>query len=132
MSQCAGDRDTRRAAGLRGRGAAIDLCAGSVLGRQHSGGGQQPDGGLVRADPARGDALIVYATGMGRVLQDPARETRLRSGQPPTLLPVQVSLQSGGNRVTVVPAFAGLAPGLIGVYQINVTVPQNAPTGNVE
>ena len=32
---------------------------------------------------------------------------------------------------TPAPLFAGLTPGQVGLYQINVTIPFDAPTGNV-
>jgi len=34
------------------------------------------------------------------------------------------------NGVSVPAAFAGLAPGAVGLYQVNVQIPDNAPTGN--
>jgi uncharacterized protein (TIGR03437 family) len=34
----------------------------------------------------------------------------------------------GGQHVSA--AFAGLAPGLVGLYQVNVRVPEDAPTGD--
>jgi uncharacterized protein (TIGR03437 family) len=40
----------------------------------------------------------------------------------------QSSLPTSG--VTVVPSYAGLTPGSIGVYQINVPLPANVPLGN--
>jgi uncharacterized protein (TIGR03437 family) len=32
---------------------------------------------------------------------------------------------------TATPLFAGLAPGYAGLYQVNVTIPDGAPKGNV-
>jgi uncharacterized protein (TIGR03437 family) len=32
--------------------------------------------------------------------------------------------------VPATPSFAGLAPGWVGLYQVNVQVPANAPTGD--
>ena len=32
--------------------------------------------------------------------------------------------------VPVTPSFAGLAPGWVGLYQVNVQVPANAPVGD--
>jgi len=39
-----------------------------------------------------------------------------------------VTVTIGG--VPVVPSFAGLAPGWVGLYQVNVEVPPNAPVGD--
>jgi uncharacterized protein (TIGR03437 family) len=38
------------------------------------------------------------------------------------------SVRIGGISVAV--SFAGLAPGFAGLYQVNVQVPTNAPSGN--
>jgi len=32
--------------------------------------------------------------------------------------------------VSISPAFAGLAPGLVGLYQVNLPIPPNQPEGN--
>jgi uncharacterized protein (TIGR03437 family) len=39
-----------------------------------------------------------------------------------------VTVTIGG--VPVVPSFAGLAPGWVGLYQVNVEVPPNAPVSD--
>lgn len=36
--------------------------------------------------------------------------------------------ECGGRRHTR--GFAGLAPGFVGLYQVNVQIPEGAPTGN--
>jgi uncharacterized protein (TIGR03437 family) len=85
------------------------------------------------AEPAsRGDTLIIYASGIGPVLYDaptgsPASSTVLS----PALLPFQVMFSQGGASSTATPAFAGLAPGFIGVGQINVQNPADLPQGAV-
>ncbi len=74
----------------------------------------------------RGDTLVVYLTGMGQTL--PAVTSGLPSPSDPpatTLIPPTVTL--GGMKLPVV--FSGLTPGEVGVYQINLTVPKNAPMG---
>ena len=35
-----------------------------------------------------------------------------------------------GSGVNVVPLYAGLTPGFVGLYQINVTLPNNVPRGD--
>lgn len=70
------------------------------------------------ANPAsRGQTIVIYATGLGAV--NPAGALAV------TRQPVTVLLQ--GAELT--PAFAGLAPGLPGVYQVNVALPHNLPPG---
>jgi len=65
----------------------------------------------------RGQVLVVYATGLGAVTQQgqlwvtAAPVTALVNGQE---LPV---------------AFAGLAPGYVGLYQVNVPIPAATPPG---
>lgn len=74
----------------------------------------------------RGDTITIYLTGMGRTAPSvdpgyPAPSDPLAS----TLIAPAVTL--GGVNTSV--RFAGLAPGQIGVYQINVVVPANVPVG---
>ena len=65
----------------------------------------------------RGQALVIFATGLGAVTQ---------SGQlSRTNAPVTVLL----NGTELPASFAGLAPGFIGLYQVNVTVPAGTPPG---
>jgi uncharacterized protein (TIGR03437 family) len=65
----------------------------------------------------RGQSLVIFATGLGAVTQ---------SGQlSRTSAPVTVLLN--GNELPT--SFAGLAPGFIGLYQVNVTIPASTPPG---
>jgi uncharacterized protein (TIGR03437 family) len=65
----------------------------------------------------RGQALVIFATGLGAVTQ---------KGQlSQTNAPVSVLL----NGTELSASFAGLAPGFIGLYQVNVTVPVSIPPG---
>lgn len=66
----------------------------------------------------RTQALVIYCTGLGEV-NSPA------NGLSSTRRPVTVSL----NGSDLSPFFAGLAPGFIGLYQVNVIIPQSAPPG---
>ena len=75
-----------------------------------------------------GSALVIYLTGLGQTA--PAVAT----GQPAPSNPlsysvVQPTVTLGGVNLPVL--FSGLAPGLVGVDQINVSVPTNVPDGNV-
>jgi len=79
------------------------------------------------SNPLRADDVVsIYLTGMGNTT--PAVQAGFPAGAEPTPAPViapQVRL--GGVQMGI--EFAGLAPGQIGVYQINARVPHNAPTG---
>jgi len=75
---------------------------------------------------AQGEIIVLYLTGLWAVSDEPATGTAssLTSLSSTLILP-QVTI--GG--VIAPLAFSGLAPGFIGLYQINVTVPQASPTG---
>ena len=45
----------------------------------------------------------------------------------PTVSPVTANIAGRAATVT----FAGLAPGMVGVYQVNIIVPLSAPSGTV-
>jgi uncharacterized protein (TIGR03437 family) len=83
---------------------------------------------------ALADTLIIYAFGLGET--DPIATDGAAASDSPLLEidpPVSVMLTGGGvfgQSVQVTPLFTGLVPGLAGLYQINFTIPQNAPTGN--
>jgi uncharacterized protein (TIGR03437 family) len=89
------------------------------------------DGSLVTADnPAKpGEFLVIYLAGMGRT------DEEVHSGDAspadplarPEIAPV---LTIAGQEAQIF--FAGLTPGLVGLYQINFQVPENAPSGEQE
>jgi uncharacterized protein (TIGR03437 family) len=73
-----------------------------------------------------GEYLAIFANGFGET------DTVIPVGTPAPLdhlvyLKDKVHVYIGG--IEVDPTFAGLAPGQIGLYQINVAVPTGAPTG---
>jgi uncharacterized protein (TIGR03437 family) len=71
-----------------------------------------------------GSYLTVYATGLGQ----PAGVCptgQATSGAMAVTAPVQVQF----GATTVQPAYAGLAPGLAGLNQVNVQVPRELPPG---
>lgn len=76
----------------------------------------------------RGSVVAIYATGLGDT-DRPCVETGVNPSSPPfarPLLPVRVLI--GGREARI--EFVGLAPGFVrGVFQINVTVPGDAPLG---
>ena len=86
-------------------------------------------GEAVAATPATaGDVLVIYAVGLGAVT--PA--ISVENGAPSTTLiqtetPVTVTI--GGVTATSVP-FAGLTPGYVGLYQVNVVMPSGVTPGS--
>lgn len=72
------------------------------------------------------DAIVIFATGLGRT--DPEVEAGTPAPSDPlpqALIPPEVTL----GDVPLAIAYAGLAPGQIGVYQINAVVPSYVPEG---
>jgi len=74
----------------------------------------------------RNDVITVYLTGMGNTI--PTVEAGFPGGSDPIAVPViPPSVRIGGVELSV--EFAGLAPGQVGIYQINARVPRSVPTG---
>jgi uncharacterized protein (TIGR03437 family) len=85
----------------------------------------------VLASPARaahpGEYVSIYCTGLGAVTNQPA------TGYPAPASPLAATIETptvkiGGIAATV--RFSGLAPGFVGLYQVDVQVPADAPTGD--
>jgi uncharacterized protein (TIGR03437 family) len=74
----------------------------------------------------RDDVISIYLAGMGNT--SPAVEAGYPAGASPSPTPVIPPIvRLGGAQLGV--EFAGLAPGQIGIYQINARVPRNVQTG---
>ena len=88
----------------------------------------------VATHPAKaGDTLTLWAIGLGTTSPYVATGQPAPSSEPLarlTSLPV-IAFGGGIGGATATPLFAGLAPGFAGLYQVNVTIPDNAPKGNV-
>jgi uncharacterized protein (TIGR03437 family) len=86
--------------------------------------------GAVGGVPAvRGSYVSIYCTGLGDVTNRPANGAPAPPGPPYSETLVTPTVTIGGVPATV--SFSGLAPNYVGLYQVNVQVPLNAPTGTV-
>jgi large repetitive protein len=111
---------------------AASVTAGATVVAGPSGTGSQP--------VSRGGVIEIFATGLGAVVAQNGSAPPPADGQPApssgsplfvTATTPTITFGSGSGAVTVPAAiFSGLAPGWVSLYQLNVTVPANAPTGN--
>ena len=110
----------------RGTGQGSILIANTSTIAGPAGQGQSP--------VARGDYIEIFATGLGPV-QEPGGSPPPADGQPAPIsgsplfsTSAKATVTIGG--VTVPTVFSGLAPGYVGLYQVNVQVPATAATGS--
>jgi len=85
----------------------------------------------LNAHPAKtGDTLVIYAIGLGQTT--PAVQNGVAAPSSPLATVPNVTVVLGGQTfdrgVQVTPIFAGLTPGFVGLYQINVTIPASVPS----
>jgi uncharacterized protein (TIGR03437 family) len=87
----------------------------------------QADGTIVANKPAKaGDVLVVFASGLGAVSNQPASGATSPSDDL-ALCRETPTVTIGGLPAEV--QFAGLAPFFVGAYQVNVKVPSGLPSG---
>jgi len=98
---------------------------------QGSGQGAIQDMSYRLVDPsnpaAAGSPVVIYCTGLGPVTNQPS------TGSPAPMNPlaettIKPTVVIGGAPASV--QFSGLAPGLVGVYQVNAVVPSGSATGD--
>lgn len=91
---------------------------------------QHGDGSLVSATaPARGgEYLVSYLAGLGATNATPASGAA-SPGSPLAVPSVMPTLTINGQNAPI--AFAGLTPGLVGLYQMNFQVPSGLPAGDI-
>jgi uncharacterized protein (TIGR03437 family) len=75
----------------------------------------------------RGEYLTLYLTGLGATTVTPDYGVPAPVTVPLAITVAEPKVTIGGIPVPV--SFSGLTPGTLGLYQINVQVPQNAPVG---
>ena len=87
-----------------------------------------PGRGFLHARPARtGEAIAVYATGLGPVTDPPATGMAALA-DPPSLTVNPVSVRVGD--ISVPASFSGLAPSFAGLYRVEFTLADSVPTGS--
>jgi uncharacterized protein (TIGR03437 family) len=87
-----------------------------------------PVGKYANSQPVkRGDYISIYCTGLGLVDSPPA-DGAAAPGKPLAKTLVTPVVMIGAVPATA--SFSGLAPGFVGLNQVNVQVPTNAPTGD--
>jgi uncharacterized protein (TIGR03437 family) len=90
----------------------------------------------VPSGPAQtGDTLVIYAFGLGATSPAVATGAGAPSVEPLARITTPVTVHFGprtmfDDGIPATPSYAGMAPTLVGVYQVNVTIPANAPTGD--
>jgi len=91
-------------------------------------GSPNGDGSILGTDkPAPpGSVISVYATGLGPVSPAVSQGTPAPSS-PLSVTSLPVTATIAGRSATV--TFAGLAPGTVGAYQVNILVPPSTPSG---
>ena len=95
-----------------------------------------PDGsfpGVATHAAKAGDTLTLYAIGLGPTSPYVAAGQPAPSSEPLARLTSTPMVTFGGGLggATATPLFAGLTPTYAGLYQVNVTIPDGAPKGNV-
>jgi len=79
------------------------------------------------APATAGDTVQVFATGLGVTEPAVVSGAPAPSAEPLARVAAPVSATVGGLPATV--QFAGLAPGFVGLYQVNVQIPAGVPPG---
>ncbi|MFN7919015.1 MAG: hypothetical protein U0Q16_02900 [Bryobacteraceae bacterium] len=91
--------------------------------------------GIPNSRPSKkGEVIVLYGLGMGPTIP-PVREGEAAPNTPARvasdLLRVFFGAQALSTGAQTDALFAGLTPGLVGLYQVNVQIPEDSPTGDV-
>ncbi len=77
---------------------------------------------------SRGGYVSIFCTGLGAVSNQPATGVAASLSAPFSLTTTTPTVTIGGVTATV--GFSGLAPGFVGLYQVNAQVPMSVPPGS--
>jgi uncharacterized protein (TIGR03437 family) len=77
----------------------------------------------------RGEIIVVYGTGLGPV-HPPVLTFQPAPASPLSTTLIPPAVRIGGSGADVL--FSGLAPGYLGLYQLNIRVPHDAPAGDLD
>jgi uncharacterized protein (TIGR03437 family) len=87
-----------------------------------------PAGTFPGSRPAKpGEFISIYCTGLGDVTNRPGLGSASPIAEPLARTIATPTVTIGGVPATV--SFSGLAPGFVGLYQVNVQIPDSAPSG---
>ncbi len=87
----------------------------------------------VNTRPAHvGDALTIYAIGLGSTTTPVATGAIAPSSPLPGLISTPLVYFGYFFAVPGTPIYAGLSPGSVGLYQVNVVIPDGVPSGNID
>lgn len=78
---------------------------------------------------AAGESILMFLTGLGAVTGEIAAG-RVAPFSP--LLTVRAPVEVRLGIISVMPSFAGLAPGFVGLYQVNARIPEGLPAGTYQ
>ena len=89
-----------------------------------------PAGAFPGSQPVQsGQYISIYASGLGPVTNTPADGAPAPTAPPFATMTLTPTVTIGGVQAPVI-QYMGLAPGLVGLYQLNVQVPPGVPSGN--
>ncbi len=81
------------------------------------------------SNPSRpGETVVVYGTGIGPVTDRQVTGEATPFGSPIWTSQIPTVQVNGQDAVVL---FSGLTPGFVGLYQLNITLPANLPSGNL-
>lgn len=101
--------------------------SGPVAALNQDGSVASADGCLAGAKPAApGSVVQLFGTGQG-ALTPPVSSGQPAPASPPSVTPTLPQVTLGGVAVSV--EFSGAAPNFVGLWQINIRIPQNPPSG---
>jgi uncharacterized protein (TIGR03437 family) len=88
--------------------------------------------GVTSSPGTAGQFITIYVSGLGQVSNTPADGAAAGTGSSLAVVSGQVSVSIGGVNIpsTTSGFFAGLSPGFVGLYQVNVPIPSGLGTNS--